>query len=104
MGDKIPLVFSVASILGLLTIILVLVLTLPETYSCDPSNGNYYVKTFDPPVIDTVSPFLVCSKSAVKLHFTGSNFLRLNGEDSQLYLPVTDLSVTGKSTDCFSGN
>jgi len=41
-------------------IILAVVLTLPETFTCDSGEKSYYVKLIDKPSLTSVEPSIVC--------------------------------------------
>lgn len=51
---------SVAAGLVASGVILAVVLTLPETYTCDAGEQSYYVKLIDKPSLSSVSPSIIC--------------------------------------------
>jgi hypothetical protein len=64
----------------LMIIILPVVLTLPETYSCYPSDNSYFVKTIPNMSFTTVDPPFTClADGAVSAAFNGNYFLKLKG-------------------------
>lgn len=81
-------------------VILAVVLTLPETYTCDAGEQSYYVKLIDKPTISSVSPSIICPFYEDKeVLVNGWPFMVYNDEMPDLsYYGLTDES-TDNCTD-----
>lgn len=83
----VPKIFLGLAAVAISAIVLVLVLTLPETFSCEPKDHNYFVRTLEKPALHSVLPFVVCTaQNYSELVLFGRNFVRVNGHQPRLFV------------------
>ncbi len=89
-----PKIYIPIATFSVVAVVLAVVLTLPETITCDPKKEDYYTRVVPLPVIDHVTPSLVCSHyGEVDVQVTGSGFLTYNGNKFRVLLDDQELSV-----------
>jgi len=83
-------------------IVMIVVLALPQSYTCDPSEASYYIVDIPAPNISSITPPVLCVYySAQKIAIQGSSFLIWNNQPPNVTINGTLLSLTAE-TGCSS--